>query len=837
MKPQQARPAPPGDSAASFAARGTEALRLGRFRDAVECFKQAVRQDPQPPWRQALAEAYAGRARELAGKGMFKEAAVVLENTRTEAGAVAAPLLYLGCLLRQGQVAKAAREVQVQRAAAAPEMAASLADLAAALSLVMPEVRIGGDAAWAAWQGAARAALQAWHAGAPVETVERHLAGLPLRSPFRALRMIVKALTLGRSAPGSAAELLARVPPAGPFGHFAAAAGAALADTAQLLAEWSALLPAQRRFVAAWRGIPPERVALLERIESAERLGPAGLLALLLRRPAGLPDATLRAACIELLVQLPGQIGQVERVFGPLGTVERERILALAAEAKQDYTAASHHWHSAAEALAQEQQGVAAGVVYRHLVDLTQRHDIPGRDLGQTAEDAEITYLERSRAADPAHLPTALRLLDRCRAAGRSREWYAAVDRALADFPAEPAVLGHAVDAAVQRKAFRKAAGYARAVLRLDPINQAVRQRMIGLQIAQARRQMRTNRPDLAERALAEAAEWQRPVAACGARADAACGARADAACGARADAPDAGLAIARALVGLRLGQAGAEQRLTEGVRLAGGGVPGWFEATLEATLMGSAGDSGAVAGQALASALRTPADRAAVDALIGLLHRIEGTVSPRVLASQLQRVAGWLEGGVRLAWSGADFVRFAETLRRLRLFRALGVCARQAARRAPRDVMARFFVIVAAAEGDARRLTPAQEKALQALLEEARDDNDPIAGERIFRFLRAAAGGKEATLSAADLDGEAVQEMIDELLLRLPQLVPHRQIRRMVNALGRDGAIDALKEMLQFSPLGEIMTPPQLRQAAEQAVASALAPRAAAALRPQSRR
>jgi tetratricopeptide (TPR) repeat protein len=803
LKPQPSRPPPSGDTAAVLGARGAEALRLGRFRDAVECFKQAVRQDPQSQWRAALAEAYAGRARELAAKGMFKEAAVVLENTRDADGAVAAPLLYLGCLLRQGQTAKAAREVQVQRKAAAPDAAASLDELAAALSLAVPEIRIGGDAAWAAWQRAAQAALHAWQSGAPAETVEAHLAALPLRSPFRPLRLIMKALTIGRSAPETAAELLARVPPSGPFGHFAAAARAALGDAARLAADWTALLPAQRRFVAEWHGVRPEQAALLERIEAAERLGPAGLLALLLRRPAGLPDAALRAACVELLVQVPSQIGQVERVFGPLGTVERERILALAAEAKQDFAAAEHHWRIAAEALAQEQPGVAEGVVYRHLADLLRLHDTPRHDIDQTAEAAGITYLERSRVADPAHLPTALRLLDLYRAAGRSRAWYAAVDRALADFPAEPAVLGQAVDAAVERKAFKKAAGCARTVLRLDPINQVVRQRMIGLQIAQARRQMRADRPDLAERALAEAAEWQ------------------------RADAPDAGLAIAGALVGLRLGQGEAERRLAEAVRLGGGGVPGWFQATLEATLMGTAEATGAVAGQELARAVRTPADRAAVDALVSLLDRIEGTVGPRVLAPLLQRVAGWLESGARLDWAGANVVAIAETLRRLRLFRALGGYAREAARRTPRDVMARFFMIVAAAEGDARRLTEAQEETLQALLQEARDHNDPIAGERVFRFLNAAQDSGFARPLAAGMDDATVQKMIDGLLPHLPDLVPHRQVRRMVNELGRDGAIESMEETLQFSPLGVILTPPQMRRLAEQAVAAALTPHA----------
>ena len=133
MKKLPSRPAASTVPAATLAARGAEALRLGQFRDAIEAFKQALRQDPQPQWRHALGQAYSGRARDLATKGMFKEAAIVLENTRAADGTVAAPMLYLRCLIQQGQLQKAAREVRTHCAvvAAASDEPEGLAELAA----------------------------------------------------------------------------------------------------------------------------------------------------------------------------------------------------------------------------------------------------------------------------------------------------------------------------------------------------------------------------------------------------------------------------------------------------------------------------------------------------------------------------------------------------------------------------------------------------------------------------------------------------------------------------------------------------------------------------------
>src|SRR5271166_6582350 len=102
MKPQQRGPSPsvPIDA---LAARATKALQQERFKEAVELFKLLIRQEPRPEWKRSLADAYGGRARVLAAKGMFKEAAVVLENTLAADGTLREPLLYLKCLIREGQ--------------------------------------------------------------------------------------------------------------------------------------------------------------------------------------------------------------------------------------------------------------------------------------------------------------------------------------------------------------------------------------------------------------------------------------------------------------------------------------------------------------------------------------------------------------------------------------------------------------------------------------------------------------------------------------------------------------------------------------------------------------
>ena len=127
-------------SAPPLALRASEAMRVGDFKQAIDLFKRLVKQDARTEWRDALAEAYAERARTLAAKGMFEEAEIALSKAAGPDGTIRDPLLYVQCLVKRGQVHKAA-ELAVKYvvndkvpAATAPQ----LAELTAALWLVAP---------------------------------------------------------------------------------------------------------------------------------------------------------------------------------------------------------------------------------------------------------------------------------------------------------------------------------------------------------------------------------------------------------------------------------------------------------------------------------------------------------------------------------------------------------------------------------------------------------------------------------------------------------------------------------------------------------------------------
>ena len=98
-----------------------------------------------------------------------------------------------------------------------------------------------------------------------------------------------------------------------------------------------------------------------------------------------LPEHDLRIACLNLLPEIPDYLTQFERRFGPASAVERGRILALAAEARDDRRQAQAHWDAVAEVLSSQlapSAHLACAVVLRHLADLALRHPEVRSDLG-----------------------------------------------------------------------------------------------------------------------------------------------------------------------------------------------------------------------------------------------------------------------------------------------------------------------------------------------------------------------------------------------------------------------------------------------------------------------
>ena len=791
MAKQNASRLPSASSIERRAAEAEAALRLGRFKDAIELYKQLLKQEARPDWRDALATAYVGRAKALEAKGLFKEAEIVFGNAISAGGAVSEPLFLLFCLICQGQFQKALAQAlkYVGTDAAEPNQKRLLSDLAAALYLAhpVPLAPAAGEpparVEWIATANAARAAWAALTGDKPASEVEILLAAVPACSPFGPARLIAKALLT--DDPARARRLLEGVAADSPFGPLRLAAEAALpAEPAERVDRLSRASAAQRAFALACLGESGPR--LLARLIDAERGGPAALFAFLTKQAASFPAADVRNACLNLLPLIPDRTAAFERSFGPLPEVGKARVLALAAEAKQDWRRAEEHWRAAAEQFARDgsREGrLSAGVIYRHLADLANKEQgIAGNEL---FADPVASYLRKSLDCDPDHLASALRLIKRCRENRDDKEWHALADETAQRFSNESAALLEAIDSAAARKAYKKAAGYAKKLLVIDPINRPARQRMIALQIAHARKQMRSRRTDLAWKELAAASEWE------------------------RADSHSADLRINQGLVGLRGGfDPQAETRLREGVALTGGGAPGWFLAALQDALMTSARQPlAALVAEELAAALGEAPSRANIVTIAALLSAEDVRADPKATCDLVWKFCAWLMRSLKsVELSVAEFHAVADAILRSQLFDLLHDFAVAGSRREPNGRLWRFYEIVARTRNDPERMNCAESQEIEALCASPAIGKDRHARSRIDRYLDSSGDepGAKRRARRREADDEArAFGVFEDILESFLDFISPREVTRLTRSRGREGAVLVLADRLGKSPMG----------------------------------
>jgi hypothetical protein len=490
----------PGRAAAAFAA--------GRFKEATELYKALLKQERRPEWLDALAAGYAGRAHDLAGKGMLQEA---LALWRTRADLCGKPLLdgpYAEWLVRSGELRGAFDLLADERLSA--ESRAQLEARLAAGALAAPEealARVPADSALVRHRPAAQAALAALATGDAAE-LDAQLRAIPFRSPYRDLRFILKALaSIAAGAPEAAAAALERLPADGPFEALASAARTALLPPGQWLAALGTLAPDAQQLLLDLAACPAARRPLV--LELA-RLGAApdaaSLLDLLLRHRRHLPDAAARLVR-RLLPYRPQQLQTVHAAFGALPRGEGPRVLALAAERAEDAHLAERHWLQFVDDC---DTGSADGrcVAAQALRRIADGHHHPEQP-GGLCEDA-LDWIARSVALDPGERASHLRLIRATRARDELKAARGHLETALRHFPDDAEVLLEAVETALAGNSFKKAAGLARRVLALDPINPRVRGIVGQAHLGHARKHIKAGKIDAARKELDEAAEWLR---------------------------------------------------------------------------------------------------------------------------------------------------------------------------------------------------------------------------------------------------------------------------------------------------------------------------------------
>jgi hypothetical protein len=743
-------------------------LAAQHYRQAIELYKTLLKQEQRSEWVDGLAASYAGRAGELAAKGMFSEALVVWRNRASLCGR---PLLagpYVEWLLRAGEHATALRLLNTT-SELSPSAIAELETRLAAVVLTAPAealTELAADSPLSRHRATALGAIAASGCGDQL-ALDEQLRAIPFRSPYRDLRYLLKSLLLLAGDPRQAAELIARVAEGGPFESLAVVIRTALLPGSRWLAALPALDEQGRQLLLDLKGCPENRRSLLLNVAAMARLDtpptPTRVLELVLHRQSGLP-ASAAILCRRLLPYAASRVLDYERAFGALAEDERECLAALAAELQGERSLSKAHWLRAAGLLSPpEKAPLQAALILRHLVEMFADD---GRGKPFTAPCLE--WLEASLELDPDDIATHLKLIRSYRQAGVLRTARVAVDTAMARFANDPAVLLEAVETALAGNAFKKAVTLAKRVLALDPINARVRALIAQAHISHARKQIRAGRPEAAGKELDLAEQWLTSASE---------------------------RSAVKLLRGLSKTDVQANTLLQEAVAEFGGNLLAAFHVLLECARLGAAS----------APMLRRAGIKlsAAVTAreVLAVVHAINALseVGARTLGTVLDELRAPLRRAAGDDFSESERISICEALLRRNERSLLQAYTDAGLKRWPKRPIFVYFRVFARHGRSAYLLMSCEEGwALQEALDKALDEGDQRTALRIRELL-----SPPATFEDEDEDDFGDPDEFSEAFDKIEELFfsnPRAALEMLLELTGEEPVINMAREMFPAS-------------------------------------
>lgn len=795
-KKRTKRQATPGQSSEELASAAQRHLDDGRFREAISAFKDLLKRAPSARWREGLAAAYAGRAKQLAAKGLLKEALVMWEN-RQQLGDVASfDPEQIALLLRVGKIGQV---MDLYRDQGDRLPAATLAELRSYLAAywlsghheiaakLPPEdpILVHGDAA--------RDALAAYCQGDD-KALSEALAAIPFRSPYRDLAQLLKAIQRIPGQPREAAAMVARCNVSAGFAPLRQAAELALAPEHELTTRLAETGETTRRVALGLRGWDEARQALwLELAKLGQDPNPFALLRLMYRHQKQLGEDWVRQQALRLLINdYPESLRWLAKC-GAVGPTMAERglIAAWHAESKGDLWDALDTWRHYAALLREDGEPASGSDAGLRLALVLRRPEsrlgiLKRAEEGRSSDELAVEVVAavgESLRYDPDDRDSYLALIRQYLATKRHKDARRVLEQALERWPEDVRLLTAAMDVAIATNAFKKAAGLARRVLELDPINSGVRERLVAAHLAHARKQIRARRTDLARRELAQAGDW------------------------ANKETLREQLELTAAFIELTEDQPSGITSLQGLARRLGGGLAGALAVTLEGAALGHKPNVLLKSLGLAATKTKQPSD---IQAFFSKLrgHLDAGHKLPPDVAGYFEKPLK-ASGGVTLSFQEAHSA--CETLRRAGLDGAREAFAKAALKRWRGAPIFELHAFEATYRGNYRNVSQQALLRLDAAIIRAMDEGDRRTAHRLRDLLMEADEARFGAMIAppgpslgedADSDLEILRALVnviglDALLDTMPLSKQEKaQFKEMEREIGRDKLLELIISM-----------------------------------------
>ncbi len=492
------------------ASKAANLLATGHYKEAIEVYKRLLKQESRDEWQTALAKVYLLRARALADKGMYKEATVLWENRANIIPDQACLDQYIDWLIKIGRYIQAARLFSKSTEHLSDNAIRQLqAQLGTLLLVGNREVMeaFPQDTPLLTHYDLIKEALQAYFRSDD-KVINEYLKKIPFRSPYRDFRPILKALLVINTDLKTAHRLLEKVLPNSPYAHFARLLQMVGEEGETLLENLSQLSSNERSLIACLKGWDKAKLKVISRTQTAAKQGnDKALLQVVATNKLVLGENYSRQFCLALLPSYPPGVKLYEKAFGRLSAFDKHRITALNFERQGDFVRADKFWRLGISNLEKHQESqennFKIALILHHLVELADKR-------GEVNEGTVEDDLIKSINIDPDDKISYLQLIQWYQDQDNKKSYHKWADIAVKQFPQESDVLLVGIESATRKKAFKKAAGFAKNLLKVDPINVKARQIARTSHVSHARKQIRAGKYELARKELKQAAQFEK---------------------------------------------------------------------------------------------------------------------------------------------------------------------------------------------------------------------------------------------------------------------------------------------------------------------------------------
>ncbi len=472
----------------------------GQYKEAIELYKQLLKQADNKEWQQALAQCYLLRALWFAEKNMVKEAVVLWDNYAQNAEApYQAYDCYIGWLLQINNIAKVKACLGQLSAQQLDEQYPDLACLLGLLILTeKPELEsaLPKDSLFITHLALVRAALTAFQSDKP-EQLEQVLKQLPFRSAFRDFRSLLTAALSLPVAVELAQSLLSKIPARSPYQQAARLLLTTTHQGSALVNECLQFGYKQRQIIGTIKKFSKKQADLLEALAKQKGVLSDKIsfnFAIQYRELFG-PDLA-REFCRALLITYPAGLRDFNKCFSAIDEFEQCRLKALAYERDRDFYDAEFYWKQCLTNLNKQAKANAykIALIMRHIAE-----------HAQTPRDG-VKWLIDSLEHDPNDRESYLNILQYYESQSQQADEYKRwLDQGLKTFPQDIDLLVLAIKVALANKAFKKATQYAQAILKIDAVNTFAKQVLFTSHLAHARKLLKAKKFHLVEKEIQQA--------------------------------------------------------------------------------------------------------------------------------------------------------------------------------------------------------------------------------------------------------------------------------------------------------------------------------------------